>query len=167
MASTKVELLQLDKKTNFTLWQVKMKAVLMQLDLEDALFPTIPASWTEDHKKMVNQKALTQIQLHLTNDIIRDVQKETKAHKLWSRLDEICMVKIVTRRNLDLCSLLLMSLPSSFSGFWDILFYGSKGLSLESIYEALSSKEIICKFSKMTTLSQAEGLVIRRRDLER
>ena len=204
MASTKVELPMLDRKTNFTLWKIKMRGVLAQLDLEDALVVPMPESWNEDKKKRINWKALTQIQLHLSNDILRDVQKETEAHKLWSRLEEICMAKTVTRRNLakqrlfglrmvegtsleshlanfkyimaeldaldantlieeDLCSLLLMSLPPSFSGFRDILFYGSKEsmskLSLETIYEDLSSKESMSKLSESATPSEGEGLL--------
>ena len=197
MASTKVELPMLDRKTKFTLRKIKMQGVLAQLDLEDALVVPMPESWNEDKKK-----ALTQIQLHLSNDIFQDVQKETKAHEFWSRLEEICMAKTVTRRNLakqrlfglrmvevtsleshltnfkdimaeldaldantlieeDLCSLLRMSLPPSFSGFRDILFYGSEGLSLETIYEDLSSKESMSKLSETATPSQGEGLVVR------
>ena len=146
--------------------------------------------------------------MHLSIDILRDVQKETEAHKLWSRLEEICTAKTVTRRNLakqrlfglrmvegtsleshlanfkdimaeldaldantlveeDLCSLLLMSLPPSFWGFRDILFYGSQSLSLETIYEDLSSKESMSKFSETATPSQGEGLVVRGRKFEK
>ena len=43
MALTKVELHQLDKKTNFMLRPVKRMIVLTQLDLEDALSPMMPS----------------------------------------------------------------------------------------------------------------------------
>ena len=61
MASTKVELPLLDRKTNFTLWQIKMRGVLAQLDLEDALVVPMPKTWNEDKKNWINWKALTQI----------------------------------------------------------------------------------------------------------
>ena len=64
-------------------------------------------------------------------------------------------------------SLLFMSLPPSLSSFRDILFYCSKGLSLEIIYQDLSSKESISKLYETTTPSQGEGLVVRGRNLKK
>ncbi|CAA7399345.1 unnamed protein product [Spirodela intermedia] len=204
----KIELPQLDKKTNFTLWQIRMRAVLAQLDLEDMLFSTMSTLWTEEQKKLADCKALSQIRLHLSNDILQDVSKGTSVHILWLRLEEICMEKTITHRNLtkqklfglhmvkrtslelhlasfkdilseldvfnasilieaDLCSLLLMSLLLSYSSFRDILFYGSKELSLDTIYEALSSKESMNKFSTETSLTPPESLVVKGRDQEK
>ena len=47
------------------------------------------------------------------------------------------------------------------------MFYGSKGLSLETIYEDLSSKESMSKLSETATPSQGEGLVVQRRNHEK
>ena len=61
-----------------------------------------------------------------------------------------------------------MSLLPSFSGFQDILFYRSTGLSLETIYEDLSSKASFSNFdSEASTSTPPKGLVIRGRDPEK
>ena len=88
----------------------------------------------------------TSLESHLAN--FKDIMAELDALDGNTLIEE------------DLCSLLLMSLLPSFSGFQDILFYGCKGLPLETIYEDLSSKESMSKLSEMTTPSQGEGLVV-------
>ena len=42
----------LDRNTRFSLWQVKMVVVLVQMDLDDALlgFEKMPSSWTDEDK---------------------------------------------------------------------------------------------------------------------
>ena len=80
--AAKVEIPLLDKKTNFFMWQVKMRAILTQMELEDALFEEMPRRWTDERWSKCNRKALTQIHLHLSNEILRDVHKETSAYKL-------------------------------------------------------------------------------------
>ena len=127
MASVKVELPMLDRKTKFIFCKITMWGVLAQLDLEDALVFPMPKSWHEDKKKWINRKSMTQIKLHLYNDILRDVQTETQAHNLWSRLTEICMAKTITRRNLAqqwLFGLRIVegtSLESHLTNFKDIM----------------------------------------------
>jgi hypothetical protein len=73
MASLKFDLQQLDYTTRFSLWQVKMKAILSQTsDLDDAPdgFRKKPAStWTEEEKQK-DHKALSLIQIHLSNNIL-------------------------------------------------------------------------------------------------
>jgi hypothetical protein len=73
MASLKFDLPQLDYTTRFSLWQVKMRVIVAQtLDLDDALdcFGKKPvASWTEEEKRK-DRKALSLIQLHLSNNIL-------------------------------------------------------------------------------------------------
>jgi hypothetical protein len=73
MASLKFDLPQLDYTTRFSQWQVKMRAILAQTsDLDDALdgFGKKPvASWTKEEKRK-DRKALSLIQLHLSNNIL-------------------------------------------------------------------------------------------------
>jgi hypothetical protein len=73
MASLKFDLPQLDYTTRFSLWQVKMRAILAQTsDLDDALDgfgKKLVASWTEEEKRK-DRKALSLIQLHLSNNIL-------------------------------------------------------------------------------------------------
>ena len=102
MSSTmKFDLLLLDYKTRFSLWQVKMRAVLSQThDLDEALNKfgnKATVDWTEDEKRK-DRKALSLIQLHLSNDILQECLQEKNAAALWLKLESICMSKDLTSK---------------------------------------------------------------------
>ena len=72
MASMKYDLPLLDYKTRFSLWQVKMRAILAQTnDLDEALEGF--GKKKKDEEKRKDRKALSLIQLHLSNDILQEV----------------------------------------------------------------------------------------------
>ncbi|KAG8491252.1 hypothetical protein CXB51_014428 [Gossypium anomalum] len=100
MASLKYEISLLDRNTRFVLWQIKMQVVLAQMDLEDALLgiDKMPSTLTDEEKKRKDRKALTQLHLHLSNEILQDVMKEKTAAALWKRLEQICMLKTLTSK---------------------------------------------------------------------
>ncbi|KAG8486938.1 hypothetical protein CXB51_020500 [Gossypium anomalum] len=100
MASLKYEISLLDRNTKFALWQIKMQAVLEQMDLEDALLgiDKMPSTLTDEEKKRKDRKALTQLHLHLSNEILQDVMKEKTTTALWKRLEQICMSKTLTSK---------------------------------------------------------------------
>lgn len=62
----------LDRNTRFSLWQVKMRAIIAQMDLDDALLglDQMLTSWTLEEKQRKDRKALTQIHLHMSNQIL-------------------------------------------------------------------------------------------------
>ena len=101
MASMKFDLQALDYKTRFSLWQVKMRAILAQSnDLDEALEKfgdKDVATWTGDENRK-DRKALSLIQLHLSNDILQEVLQEKTAAKLWAKLESICMSKDLTSK---------------------------------------------------------------------
>jgi hypothetical protein len=91
----KYDLPLLDRDTRFSLWQVKMRALLAQADYEDALDSfgnKRIAEWTDEEKRK-DRKAMSQIQLHLHNNILQEVLTEKTAARLWSKLEGICMTK--------------------------------------------------------------------------
>ncbi|KAG8491299.1 hypothetical protein CXB51_014566 [Gossypium anomalum] len=100
MVSLKYEIPLLDRNTRFVLWQIKMQAVLTQMDLEDALLgiDKMSLTLTEEENKRKDRKALTQLYLHLSNKILQDVMKEKTAAELWKRLEQICMSKTLTSK---------------------------------------------------------------------
>ena len=66
MASVKYDLPALDRDTRFALWQVKMRAMLIQAEVDDArdkFGNKDSKSWTDEEKRK-DCKALSQIQLH-------------------------------------------------------------------------------------------------------
>ncbi|KAG8501431.1 hypothetical protein CXB51_003755 [Gossypium anomalum] len=95
MVSLKYVISLLDRNTRFALWQIKMQAVLAQMDLEDALLgiDKMPSTLTDEEKKRKDRKALTQLHLHLSDEILQDVMKEKTAAVLWKMLEQICMSK--------------------------------------------------------------------------
>ena len=97
MATMKFEIPLLDRNTKFSLWRVKMRVVLAQMDLDEALLglDKMPSSWTKEEKEHKDHKALSQIHLHLSNQILQDVLKEKTADALWLKLKELCMTKIL------------------------------------------------------------------------
>uniref|UniRef100_I1QDR3 Retrovirus-related Pol polyprotein from transposon TNT 1-94 n=1 Tax=Oryza glaberrima TaxID=4538 RepID=I1QDR3_ORYGL len=101
MASLKYDLPLLGYKTRFSLWQVKMLAVLVQIsDLDEALESfrkKKSTEWTAEEKRK-DRKALSLIQLHLSNDILQEVLQEKTAAKLWLKLESICMSKDLTSK---------------------------------------------------------------------
>ncbi|KAG8501080.1 hypothetical protein CXB51_003194 [Gossypium anomalum] len=100
MASLKYEIPLLDRNTRFTLWQIKMQAVLAQMDLKDALLgiDKMHSTLTDEEKKRKDRKALTQIHLHLSNEILQDVVKEKTVVALWKRLEQIGISKTLTSK---------------------------------------------------------------------
>ena len=100
MASMKYNLPLLDYKTRFSLWQVKMRAVLAQSsDLDEALasFRKRKKDWTPEETRK-DRKALSMIQFHLSNDILKEVLQERTAAELWLKLESICMFKDLTSK---------------------------------------------------------------------
>ena len=79
MASMKFDLPRLDYKTRFLLCQVKMRAILAQSnDLDESLDKfddKEQSTWSETEKRK-DRKALSLIQLHLSNDILQEVLQE-------------------------------------------------------------------------------------------
>ena len=65
------------------------------MDWEEALLGSnkMSSSWTKEEKKKKDNKAMTQIHLHLSNDILQDVLKEKSTYALWLKLEQLCMTK--------------------------------------------------------------------------
>ncbi|KAG8502990.1 hypothetical protein CXB51_000989 [Gossypium anomalum] len=77
-----------------------MQAILAQMTLKDALLGInkMPSTLTDEEKKRKDRKALTQLHLHFSNEILQDVMKEKIVAALWKRLEQICMLKTLTSK---------------------------------------------------------------------
>lgn len=95
MASMQYDIPLLDRNTRFVLWQVKMRDVLIQMDLHEALlgFERMPPTWSDEEKQIRDMKASSLIRLYLSNDILQDVLKENSAADLWLKLEQLCSTK--------------------------------------------------------------------------
>jgi hypothetical protein len=89
----------LDLDSRFSLWQVKMRAVLASYDLDDALegFGKDRKTWTPDESRK-DRKALSMIHLQLSNNVLQECLEEKSAAALWLKLESICMSKDLTSK---------------------------------------------------------------------
>ena len=96
--SMKFDIKKFDRQVNFGLWQFKMKAILVQSGCHKALAGASKKSsrMTDDQWEKIDLKALSTIQLCFSNDVLREVVKETTSAGLWLELESLYMTKSMT-----------------------------------------------------------------------
>ncbi|XP_022897803.1 uncharacterized protein LOC111411510 [Olea europaea var. sylvestris] len=144
MTTMRYDIPVLDRNTRFSLWQVKMRLIMAQFDLDDVLVQT-------EYKQRRDRKALSLIHLYLSNDILQD--QKLYSHRVVegeSLKDHIVAFKeiVVDLEMLevkydeeDLALILLCSLPGSYATFWDTILYSQDTLTIDDVYDGLYSKE--------------------------
>ena len=100
MTITKFDIEKFDRSVNFGLWKVKMRAMLIQNGCEKALLGKSkkPVSMTDEQFDEIDLKAMSAIQLCLSNEVLREVMEETTAAGVWLKLESLYMTKNVTNR---------------------------------------------------------------------
>ncbi|KAG8481032.1 hypothetical protein CXB51_025772 [Gossypium anomalum] len=149
MASLKYEISLLGRNTKFALWQIKMQAVLAQIDLEDALLgiDKMPSNLTDEEKKQKTAaalwKRLEQICMSKTLTSKLHMKQRLYAHRLeeGASIHEYLIVFKEILSNLeamevqydkeDLGLILLCSLPPSYSTFRDTILYSRESLTID------------------------------------
>ncbi|KAG8498791.1 hypothetical protein CXB51_005139 [Gossypium anomalum] len=124
------------------------------MDLEDALLgiDKMPSTLTDEEKKRKDRKALTQIHLHLSYEILQDVMKEKTTAALWKRLEQICMSKTLTSK-----LHMKQRLCSSF-GERDTILYSHESLTVDEVYDFFTSYDKM-KHLVVKPNSQGESLI--------
>ncbi|KAG8473450.1 hypothetical protein CXB51_035780 [Gossypium anomalum] len=153
MASLKYEIPLLDRNTRFALWQIKMQAVLAQMDLEDALLgiDKMPSTLTDEEKKRCDEREDCRCIMEeaRTNMYVENSNKQVayETASLCSSFGGRCVctrtlnsVKEILS-NLeamevqydkeDLGLILLCSLPPSYSTFKDTILYSRESLTVD------------------------------------
>ena len=93
----KMEIIRLDRKSNFTLWQVRMKNILIQHELIDALlYEKKLATMEEKTRERLQMQTVSTICLYLTDEVVIHALGETSPMVLWSILEELYMMKSLT-----------------------------------------------------------------------
>ena len=92
-------------KNSFGLWQIKMKALLKQLQIWRPLIPKSAAStsgsgdgWTDEQLVVMEEKAHSTILLSLDDHIITEVADQETAAELWLKLESLYMTKSLTNK---------------------------------------------------------------------
>ena len=89
MGTAKYDLEKFNGKNNIGLWQLKMRTLLVQQGLEDALSEISKLSNTlaDKDKKNIIDKAHRAIILGLDDKVLRKVSKETTTVGIWVKLE--------------------------------------------------------------------------------
>ena len=92
---TRFDIKRFDGQINFNIWKVQMKAILTQNGLKKALDGKSkrPATMTEETWEDLDEKALTAVQLCLSEEVLREVIQETTTAGLWTKLESLYMTK--------------------------------------------------------------------------
>ncbi|KAI3711799.1 hypothetical protein L1987_70345 [Smallanthus sonchifolius] len=100
MASAKFALEKFYGRNDFSLWRVKMRALLVHNDIVDALKgeDNLPENLSEKEKKEIMEKAHSEIVLSLGDRVLREVSKEVTAAGIWSKLETLYMTKSLANR---------------------------------------------------------------------
>ena len=99
MAMARFEAEKFTGKNDFGLWRLKMKALLIQHGLADALTPDKDGAEEPSAKQVeIAEKAHNAIILSLDDKVLREVSKETTAAGIWNKLEELYMVKSLANR---------------------------------------------------------------------
>ena len=79
MSAMKLDIEKFDRSVNFGLWQVKMRAIIIQNGVQKAIdgVDKMPEGKTAAKWEEIDSKALSAIQLCLSNEVLREVVKET------------------------------------------------------------------------------------------
>ncbi|KAH9800568.1 hypothetical protein KPL71_000711 [Citrus sinensis] len=140
---------------DFSLWKMKMRALLVHQGLESALeeddLGDASSSVSDEKKRQIQNKAHSTLILSLSDSILREISEEKTAlgvsiqehidsfNKIILDLEGVENVKITDE---DKAFFLLSSLPKIYEGFVDTMLYGRTTLTLEDVKASLSSKEI-------------------------
>ena len=93
----KVDINQFDGKSNFFLWQARVKDVLIQQGLIDALICNErPSTMEEKNWMRIQMQTVSTIRLYLADDVVIHVLNESSPTVLWEKLEELYMAKSLT-----------------------------------------------------------------------
>ncbi|PKI52456.1 hypothetical protein CRG98_027148 [Punica granatum] len=163
------EVEKFDGSNNFGLWRIKMRYLLVQHRLDGALDGKLRASVKDEEKSTYMAKALSAIQLSLSNKVLREMTLGTSIADHVNLFNQIVMdlqnVEVEVNDE-DQALLLLCSLPKLYENLIDTMLYGRTKLTLEDVKLSLLPKEFMRKVVE-NQLSDSDGLFARGRGNER
>ena len=96
MASAKFEVEKFDGQNSFSLWRIKMRALLRQQGLAKILDGKMPSTSSKEERAKLEEKAHNLILLSLSDGVLREVADEETAVELWKKLESLYMKKSLT-----------------------------------------------------------------------
>lgn len=98
--ATRFQIEKFDGKGDFSLWKKKMTALLVQQKVAKAIEaePTYPEDMAETQKQEMLEIAYSTIILYLANNVLRLVDEEDTALKVWAKLEKLYLVKSLSNK---------------------------------------------------------------------
>ncbi|XP_024195824.1 uncharacterized protein LOC112198981 [Rosa chinensis] len=84
-------------KDNFTLWQRKMKNILVQQEVDEAIGDK-PATMIEADYMKKNKKAKSSIELHLADNVLLHIGENMTANEAWEKLGSVYWGKTISSK---------------------------------------------------------------------
>jgi len=81
------------KLGDFSIWQQKMRGILVQQKVSKALDGKYPESYIVEQKTEVDELTYTSIILHLSDFVLRKVRKLDSTKELWEKLEKLYVKK--------------------------------------------------------------------------
>ncbi|KAJ4714843.1 Retrovirus-related Pol polyprotein from transposon TNT 1-94 [Melia azedarach] len=169
MSGINVKIDKFTGRNSFSLWQIKMQALLKQQGLWAPLARK-PVDPITAEMAVMEEKAHSTIMLCLADDIITEVAEEETAQgmPLRDHLDQLNTI-LLELRNIDVkvededaALILLVSLPLSYENFVQSFIVGKDTVSLEEVRSSLHTRELRHKATGTGADNQAAGLVASR-----
>lgn len=100
MTGTKYEVEKFNGKKDFSLWQRRMKDLLIQQSLHKALLgkEKKPTTMTDTEWEEMDEKAASAIRLNLSDEVIHNVLNADTAEAIWKKLESLYMGKNMTNK---------------------------------------------------------------------
>ncbi|KAL3628744.1 hypothetical protein CASFOL_027790 [Castilleja foliolosa] len=99
MSSTKFEFDKFSGENDFTLWRIKMKALMVHQGIAAALDAAALASIQDPVVAAeIQSKAHSALILCLGDEVLREVSDESTALAIWEKLEQIYMKKSLANR---------------------------------------------------------------------
>nr|KYP46866.1 Retrovirus-related Pol polyprotein from transposon TNT 1-94 [Cajanus cajan] len=173
MSLYKFDIDKFNGSNDFTLWKLKMKAVIVHQGCAAALegADKLPITMTDDEKKAMLEKAHNLILLSLTDEVLREVGEETRLQGYY--LDNFNRIILdlqsigVKVDDEDLAIILLCSLPKSYENFIDTMLYGRDSITLNNVKDNLQSKKLKRRVVSSSNVDDVGVTVNRDRSMER
>ncbi|GJW39229.1 hypothetical protein Tco_0065074 [Tanacetum coccineum] len=85
-------------KSNFSLWRIKIRALLKQQGIWAPISGKKPADMTDANYNLQEEKAHSTILLCLSDEVLDEVGDEETAAGVWKKLETIYMAKSLTNK---------------------------------------------------------------------
>ena len=100
MSSRKFDIEKFTTKSDFDLWRIKMKALLVHQGIQDALLgeEALSNNLSKKEKQDVLDKAQSTMILSLSDRTLREVFRETSVAAIWKKLESLYIKECLANR---------------------------------------------------------------------